>query len=522
MAKDKKRNTIPAIRIEQWMKAWDKIPPSQKIERHFYAFSMNVLDLKRLSAGHKRSAQERESASQDDNIQRSLDIGRSKKIAQYVQYGYPMDTGTPAQQKNRKYDLRNPGWLPAIIVNILKCENSTISSKDAVEIEDKGDLGIKIKLPSGFDKNWRPENEKPHPIEVIDGQHRLAAFDETASGDKYKKYELPVIAFHGLSRERQAYLFYTINMRPKRINASLAYDLYPLLRQATWLESGPDAHKVPAYREIRSREIIDLLWGHPKSPWFHRINMLGESLGQEAGTQVSQAAWVRSLYSTFMKGSTSKIGGLYYAKNQNHANESTGSWAWLISQQVTLLITMGSMLQRHLKRHLNDSEFFNSKFCLLNHDVGMRGLLNLWNDMLFTWASESTSNAKKFLDDFNLPPPTVQQEEHSEEHRKFHKEIDLCLQKIMVRGSEDKNAALVFMDNLSKHLSSYNWQTFKHEKVQQLPADSLIRIQKQALRGSAGYKIIRDELILHLQVQCSNAEISNIASILYEKYGIKP
>ncbi len=516
MAKDKNRKTIPAIRIEQWMQEWEEIPDSQEMERHFYAFSMNVLDLKRLSAVHQRSTQGRESASQDDNIQRRLDIGRSKKIAQYVRYGYPMDTVTKTAQEKEDISLRNPGWLPAIIVNIVKSEDTRILRKDAVKIEDNGNSRFEIKLPNGFNKNWEPT--ALHPIEVIDGQHRLAAFEETTEEGKYEKYELPVIAFHGLSRAKQAYLFYTINIRPKKINTSLAYDLYPLLRQATWLESGPDAHKVQAYREIRAREIIDLLWGHPKSPWQHRINMLGESLGQEAGTQVSQAAWVRSLYSTFMKKSTSKIGGLYYAKNLNSDNENNDPWAWPISQQVALLITMGNML-RH---HLNNSESFNSKFCLLNQDVGMRGLLNLWNDMLFTWASESSNNAKQLHDAFKLPPPTGQQEEPSEAHNELHKKIDMCLQKSMVRDPTDENSALDFMDNLSKHLSSYNWNTFKHEAVQQLPADSITRIQKQALRGSAGYKIIREGLIKHIQDQGSNTEISNIASIISEKHGIQP
>ena len=60
------------------------------------------------------------------------------------------------------------------------------------------------------------------------GQHRLLSFDDDIN--RYPGYEIPVVAFVGLDRSWQAYLFYTINIKPKRINTSLAFDLYPLLR----------------------------------------------------------------------------------------------------------------------------------------------------------------------------------------------------------------------------------------------------------------------------------------------------
>ena len=42
------------------------------------------------------------------------------------------------------------------------------------------------------------------------------------------------------------------------------------------------------YRETRAQELVDLLYSYPQSPWFQRINMLGESgLGRR---MVSQAA----------------------------------------------------------------------------------------------------------------------------------------------------------------------------------------------------------------------------------------
>ena len=87
---------------------------------------------------------------------------------------------------------------------------------------------------------------------MIDGQHRLWAFEgEELAGD----YELPVIAFVGLDLSWQAYLFYTINIKPKKINTSLAFDLYPLLRTEEWLNKfeGP-----AIYRETRAQELVEL------------------------------------------------------------------------------------------------------------------------------------------------------------------------------------------------------------------------------------------------------------------------
>ncbi len=80
------------------------------------------------------------------------------------------------------------------------------------------------------------------------------------------------MAFYGLDVSWQAYLFWTINIKPKRINPSLAFDLYPLLRAEDWLDKA-EGHYV--YRESRSQELTEALWSNPDSPWYDRINMLG-------------------------------------------------------------------------------------------------------------------------------------------------------------------------------------------------------------------------------------------------------
>ena len=125
-----------------------------------------------------------------------------------------------------------------------------------------------VSLPyKAWSTAWEPKIIPP--FEVIDGQHRLWSFHRNDD----PSFELPVVAFHGLDISWQAYLFWTINIKPKRINPSLAFDLYPLLRAEDWLDRA-EGHSV--YRETRSQELTEALWSNEDSPWYDRINMLGE------------------------------------------------------------------------------------------------------------------------------------------------------------------------------------------------------------------------------------------------------
>ena len=161
---------------------------------------------------------------------------------------------------------------------------------------------------------------------MIDGQHRLFAFDDDDDLD----FDLPVVAFVGLDISWQAYLFYTINIKPKKINPSLAFDLYPLLRTEDWLDKA-EGHSI--YRETRSQELTESLWSHPQSPWHDRINMLGE----KGVTGVSQSAWIKSLMETFIrpwKARGSNTGGLFGSRLPNE-NDVLG---WSRAQQAAFLI----------------------------------------------------------------------------------------------------------------------------------------------------------------------------------------
>jgi hypothetical protein len=232
----KKYKKITAIKVNQWLTNWDDVdfdlPMRSKPEDHFYIFKMDIRLLKRISDVHRRGSSK--PRRQEINIQRSHKEERSIEIRNYVEYGFPLST---VQDRDRGLQenngLKMPGLLPtAILVNIIGANerrgNSQIQANDLIKIEERGGIS-EICLPEAvFNDDWLPELK---PFEIIDGQHRLWAFDEGESinGD----YEVPVVAYNNLDRAWQAYLFYVINIKPKKINTSLGYDLYPLLRPKT-------------------------------------------------------------------------------------------------------------------------------------------------------------------------------------------------------------------------------------------------------------------------------------------------
>jgi DGQHR domain-containing protein len=236
-------------------------------------------------------------------------------------------------------DLRKPGWLPtAVVLNILtkgtERNGAVIADSDLATITEQ-DGACTLRLPyEKWAASWSAS--KIPPFEVIDGQHRLWAFEGVT---QFENFELPVVAFVGLDISWQAYLFWTINIKPKRINASLAFDLYPLLRSEDWLDRA-EGHAI--YREARAQELTEILWSHPTSPWYDRINMLGERQSR----WVTQSAWIKSLTASFVRswdGRTSSTGGLFGGRSKR-GGEVLG---WSRAQQAAFLIFIWTSLDFH-------------------------------------------------------------------------------------------------------------------------------------------------------------------------------
>ncbi len=483
MAKNKSRKEITAMKVSQWLEDWEEIQFTNEAFRRkpdpfFYIFKMAASDLKALSGIQKRTTEGGLKRSSDFGIQRLHDPKRSKVISEFVKYGYPWSEISESKRKSGDFeDLRKPGWLPtSIVVNILNPDvmrpGHTISESDRMVITDEKEGFVKISLPEGFSgRNWKPSTE--FPIEVIDGQHRLWAFEnDEYAGD----FELPVVAFFGLDVSWQAYLFWIINIKPVRINASLAFDLYPLLRTEDWLErfEGP-----AIYRETRAQELVEFLWSYPESPWYQRINMLGET-GQPF---VSQAAWVRSLTATYIKSwenRRSDIGGLFGA---NMGKDQT-VLPWHRVQQAAFLITIWRVFAesvaecnlewaKSLRKEKQESYLesidpaFGGKNSLLNTDQGVRSVLNITNDFFYIRSDELQLSRW--------------QTENSDDISKAIKSLGT------------NKLIMGFINKLTTALTKYDWRT---SNSADLTEDE--RTLRLAFRGSGGYRELRRQLLKHL------------------------
>ncbi|KGB55034.1 DGQHR domain protein [Sphingopyxis sp. LC81] len=349
--------------------------------------------------------------------------------------------------------------------------------QDQVAIADDGDVS-RLSLPyASWSADWKSTGLPP--FEVIDGQHRLFAFDDSSSLD----FEVPVVAFYGLDISWQAYLFYTINIKPKRINPSLAFDLYPLLRSEDWLERA-EGHSV--YRETRAQEITESLWAHPQSPWYDRINMLGER-GVEG---VSQSSWIKSIMATLIKPWTqrgSNTGGLFGSRLENE-EEVLG---WNRAQQAAFLIFSWRELERavialktgwaqNLRaiRHTTEEKpktdpAFGGQYSLIASDQGVRGFLQTLNDVAYFNA------AKWKLGDWHAELSSAAADN------------DAVTQAL---ATFEKTDAANHVREFAADIAAFDWRTSSTPDL-----DEQDRRRKLVFRGSGGYKELRLQLLEHLE-----------------------
>ncbi|MEP5087890.1 MAG: DGQHR domain-containing protein, partial [Paracoccaceae bacterium] len=307
---------VQLIKVRQWLAEWERVQWREGLERpkeNFYVGSISLEKLRKLAGVTTRDVSQRGDPDSIQGYQRMHEENRSKKINRFVHFGYPLSTSqnlVPSQHEH----LINPGWLPnAIIVNVIPSgsqrvkggRNAVVPKDLEVSIgEDQYGSHLNIPSESEIDKLQKSGSVFVEPIEIIDGQHRLFASDY---GEKFgNDYQVPIVVFDNLSLGWQAYLFWTINVEPKKINASLAFDLYPELRRQEWLEQ---SETIKIYQEHRSQEMAEALWSHPQSPWKGRI----ELHGRRKRGNVSNAAFIRSLNSSFIKkwNRGERVGGLF-------------------------------------------------------------------------------------------------------------------------------------------------------------------------------------------------------------------
>lgn len=497
---------IGAIRVRQWLPGWDEIrtdpmkfqsaPP-----REFYLASIRASDLRALSDVHQRDAQVGVARSEDPNVQRTLQEDRTEEIRRYIDVGYPLSSvGGRRMSDDERASLRKPGWLPtAIIANIVPSGDSragvVLAPGDAVSITHSEGEAVSIRLPDSWKASgWRPEGASP--LEIIDGQHRLSAFDQREDED----FELPVVLYDGLDFSWQAYIFWTVNIKPKRINASLAYDLYPLLREQDWLEAGEHLN---VYREARAQELVEALWAEPTSLWYDRINMLGQS-GVKSIRPVTQAAFVRSITASFVRPfqGYKGLGGLF-----GGAADNTGL-KWPRGQQAAFLvyawnalgasISVGDSLEwaNALRSAENggaallkpaearqDAAIVGDR-SLLASDQGVRAFNMVVNDIAYLGARELELANWRVEGGLEDAP-------------------DDLMRRALLELEENKVGE--FLRDLGAELAQYDWRNVRAEGL----SDEQRRL-KQGLRGSGGYNVLRNDLLQTLS-SGSSAAIAKLA-----------
>lgn len=477
---------VQVLKVRQWLPGWNRIDFNPKEHRakppeHFYLFSLPARELRSLSGIVRREAKSAQPRTDDLGIQRQHDPERSDEIGRFVEFGYPWSTLSEAKRQSAEFnDLRKPGWLPtAVVLNILvesdERNGARVNERDLASIVETNRT-CALQLPyEEWRPTWSPTNLPP--FEVIDGQHRLWAFGGSSQDENF---ELPVVAFVGLDISWQAYLFWTINIKPTRINASLAFDLYPLLRSEDWLDRA-EGHSI--YRETRAQELTEILWSHTLSPWYDRINMLGERQIR----WVSQSAWIRSLMASFIRswdGRTGSTGGLFGGRSKRE-NEVLG---WSRAQQAAFLIFAWSALMKNVatskhewaqslraivaeNRSLDDLAFYGP-YSLISTDQGVRGYLQVVNDLCYVRAPRLKFNL--WLPDARASAKTVEA-------------VDDTLRSLATQTFAP------FVEAIGSSLASFDWRTSSAPGLAEQD-----RRSKLVFRGSSGYKELRTQLLEHL------------------------
>ena len=513
---------IPAIKVNQWLDEWDRYHYSEddrqrKPQPYFYVTALPASILRNLcnvprrgvstETGRQRAAGPR---SEDIGIQRGFQEDRAASIKSFVKAGYPWATLRRSEQA-RFAELKKPGWLPTSIILNLVAESTVRGgasphADDVVRIDETGPNTADLIFPDGAEKpDWELKGHI-RPFEVIDGQHRLLSFDSEPNAGG--QFDLPVVVFDNLDISWQAYLFWTVNITPKRIGPSLAYDLYPLLRTEKWLDPVPGPL---AYRENRAQELTEALWSHPDSPWYQRIGMLGRERGL-----VTQAAFVRSLTVSYIRSweqGRGRPGGLFGTPLRDN-NERLLPWSR--SQQAGYLIFLWLELEKaiaetdsewakDLRQHVDprqptvpDSKdaAFAGEYSLLSTDQGVRGFLQVSNDVSFD-----------LVDEIGIASWLLPREGAATEIEDVRSVVE------ELRSDPESSD---FASRLCSEVAKFDWRT---QATPRLSED--VRTRQALYRSGTGYREVRRQLLLHLEHQ-DDSLIRTSATRLIDALNFRP
>lgn len=217
----------------------------------FFVGVINARDLVKITFSDIRRLEERD-VEKYLGIQRPLQESRVKKLKTYVGF---VDATFPT----------------SVVLSV--------SGDNARWIEDTSELEL-------FTDDG--EGELKNIAKIIDGQHRIAAFDNELQnyefdfdGDGNKPFEINVSIFIDIDLAEQANIFSTVNLNQTKVNRSLVYDL-------------------EALAEARSPQktchtIAVALNNNEKSPLYRRIKRLGVATDGIFTETITQASFVQQL-----------------------------------------------------------------------------------------------------------------------------------------------------------------------------------------------------------------------------------
>jgi len=498
---------FPLIKVNQWLRSWDLADYSErnlpKPSDHFFMGSIPIVELRRLAGVNRRQVVEDRTPG-ESGYQRVHEADRSSKIARYVRWGFPVSSSAGIKPEQHT-QLIHPGWLPtAILVNILKPEESrrrhgqkqTLRAKDAIQIEEMEGGAYQLILPDISAEGA----DFLEPLEIIDGQHRIFAADELGEIDG--QYEVPVVFFHGLTNSWQAYLFWVINVEPKKINPSLAFDLYPELRNQSWLEQGEN---LKVYREHRAQELTEALWRHKSSVWRQRVELLGNRIDGH----VSNAAFIRTLMATFIRrwGAENRIGGLF---GSTHGDGGERVLAWTRAQQAAFLIAVWQVVAESAAS--SDASWAKScrqSYARVDSESKRRsnpeGLDPAFAGPHTLLATDQGVRAVSYV--FNAMSQVVYSELGLEEWEVGAVEETMTDQAITeaLHSLTQKSKTMQFLKAVAKEMvdGRMDWRTSKEPALSE---DEKLR--QGSFRGSSGYTNLQQTCLRHL-VESKNSDVSD-------------
>jgi len=219
----------------------------------------------------------------DANFQRPFDERRIKEIKNYV-------LGKDKLYKKGR-DIYAKGYIPNSIVLNLSNKYKVTKRNGEIYIHFPEDLEIK---------------KYKNSIEVIDGQHRLLAFDdECRSG--LADYKMCFVAFTGLTADEKKEVFMVLNERQKTVDKNI------LLRQKKLL------NLLLEEEEIRY-EVITRLNEDKKSPFRSIIVMAGEKIKYGLKAKQIDEILERSKITNKLSDSKGQISDIKYKLLLNYFN----------------------------------------------------------------------------------------------------------------------------------------------------------------------------------------------------------